>query len=400
MQLKRLWDITTKQMVFVKWVSWHECQLWTNADGSKMYYYDMAQWIEYTQSALNDWKTYGSNRKVVDSDDEMWVYDTNKATELFTWESWDEVTYIFKDWDGTVLKTGKVDEWTKPTAPADPTREATAQYTYTFAWWNPTVAKIEKKTTYTATYTATVNEYTVTIASNNTDYGTVDESSLTVEYGTAISAADNVLTIWETDVTATAETEYVFSSWTDWEWQSLPATVTGALSVKAVFEASTPVYEFTNTMYVKQMEENDESFLGFYLFADDDTWSNYVLVKAFSDNSVECTPTWVFADSKYIAGGTYGQKSWWEVVFWPDALGENTTVQAMCTIADDYMSTEWLDEATFNFDASLRTQYTLPWLYDATTDSQVRNRINNIDTALGNLDDTPIITATESEPVE
>ena len=58
---------------------------------------------------------------------------------MYTWESGDEATYTFKDWDGTVLKTGKVDEGTAPTPPADPSREATAQYTYTFAGWNPTV---------------------------------------------------------------------------------------------------------------------------------------------------------------------------------------------------------------------------------------------------------------------
>ena len=471
MQLKRLWDTTTKQMVFAKWPTGHDCQVWTDEEGSKLYIYDKSQWLEYTPWVSNEGKTYWPQWKAIDGDDEVGFYDTNEPTELYTWESGDEATYIFKDYDGTVLKTGKVDEWETPTPPADPTREATAQYTYTFAWWNPTVWPITKKTTYTATYTSTVNQYTITfvdddwtttldeqtldygatpvyawetptkeataqytytfsgwtptiatvtwnatytatyastvntytvsISSNDTDYWTVDESSLTVEYGTAISASNNVLTIWNTEITATAETGYEFSGWTDWEWQSLPATVTGALSVKAVFEASTPVYEFTNTMYVKYMEENDDTYLRFYLFADDDTWSNYVLINAYSDQSVECTPTWVFADSKYIAWGTYWQKNWWDVVFWPNDFNENDTVQMMYAIADDYMSGEWLTEATFNFDASLWTQNTLPWLYDATTDTQVRSRINNITTAVQGLDDTPIIAASGSEtPVE
>ena len=197
-----------------------------------MYYYDMSQWIEYTQSAAADGRTYWPTWKVVDSDDEMWVYDTNEPTELFAWESGDKVSYVFKDWDWTVLKEGKVKENTKPTAPADPTREATAQYTYTFAGWNPTVAKITKKTTYTATYTATVNEYTVSIAPNDVSYWTVDENSLTVDYGTAISAEGNVLTVWEESITATAEEGYQFSS-----WGTLPATVTENVSITATFEA-------------------------------------------------------------------------------------------------------------------------------------------------------------------
>lgn len=246
MQLKRLWDTTTKQIVFVEGPTGHQCQLWVDESTDKMYYYDMSQWLEYTQSAVADGRTYWPTWKVVDSDDEMWVYDTNEATELFTWESGDKVSYVFKDWDGTVLKEWKVKEWTKPTAPADPTRAATAQYTYTFAGWNPTVEKITKKTTYIATYTSTVNEYTVTIASNDVSYGTVDENSLTVAYGTAISASDNVLTIGETEVTATAETGYVFSSW----WV-LPATVTWNLTITATFEAES----YTLTINVENLPE-------------------------------------------------------------------------------------------------------------------------------------------------
>ena len=297
-------------MVFVKWPTGHDCQVWTNNDGSKMFIYDMAQWLEYTQSAGNDGKVYWPTWTKVDWDDDMWVYDTNNPTELFTWESGDKVSYVFKNYDGTVLKEGKVDEGTAPTPPADPTRPATAQYTYTFAWWNPEVAPITKKTTYTATYTATVNEYTitwvdwdgntldtdtvaygdtpeytwatptktataqytytwdewwtpsvvavtgdatytatftatvnqytVTIQSNNTDYGTVDESSVTVDYGTAISVSNNVLTIWTTEITATAETGYEFSS-----WGTLPETVTEDLSITATFEASWYLLTFT-----------------------------------------------------------------------------------------------------------------------------------------------------------
>ena len=206
MKLKRLWDITNKKMVFVKWPTGHECQLWVDEATEKMYYYDMSQWLEYTQSAWNDGRTYWPTWKVVESDDEMWVYDTNEPTDLFVWESGDKVSYVFKDWDGTVLKEWKVKEWTKPTAPADPTRAATAQYTYTFAWWNPEVAKITKKTVYTATYTSTVNQYTVTFVDED---GTTELDEQTLDY-------------WATPVYAgetptkesTAQYTYTFSGWT------------------------------------------------------------------------------------------------------------------------------------------------------------------------------------------
>lgn len=210
------------------------------------------------------------------------------------------VEYVFKDWDGTVLKKWSIDEWATPKAPADPTREATAEYTYTFAGWDPEVEPINEDTVYTATYTATVNEYTVTwidwdgntldtdtleygalpryewatptktataqytytfsgwspeitpvtwnatytaqfdsivnqytvsIASNDTSMGTVDVSSVTVDYGTEISSSDNVLTIGSNTITATPESGYVFSSW----W-TLPATVESDSTITATFE--------------------------------------------------------------------------------------------------------------------------------------------------------------------
>lgn len=284
-------------MVFVKWPTWHDCQLWVDEATDKMYYYDMSQWIEYTQSAAADGRTYWPTWKVVDSDDEMWVYDTDKPTDLFVWESGDKVSYVFKDWDGTVLKEWTVKEGTKPTAPADPTRTG-----YTFTWWNPTVAKITKKTTYTATYTinqytitfvdedgtttldeqtldywatpvyagetptkeataqytytfsgwtpeiatvtwdatytavygATVNQYTAWIESADTDKGTVDVSEVTADYGTAISAEANVLTIGTTTITATAESGYAFSSW-GVNGESLPATLTEDITITATF---------------------------------------------------------------------------------------------------------------------------------------------------------------------
>lgn len=295
MQLKRLWDTTEKKMVFVKWPTWHECQLWVDEATEKMYYYDMSQWLEYTQSAVNDGKVYWPTWKVVDGDDEVWVYDTNEPTELFAWESWDEVSYVFKDWDGTVLKEGKVKEWTKPTAPADPTRtgytftwwnptvakitkkttytatytvnqytitfvdedwttvldeqtldygttpvyawetptkEATAQYTYTFSGWNPEIATVTADATYTAVYSSTVNQYTATISSNDETMGSVDVSEVTADYGTAISASGITLTIWNTEIIATAESGYDLSS-----WGTLPATLTEDISITATFEA-------------------------------------------------------------------------------------------------------------------------------------------------------------------
>lgn len=298
--LKRLRDTENKMIVWaIPTADPHKAyQVWTNDDGSKLYVYRNSQYLELDTSNSSVVE-YGHVRKELD-DQMVWYYLTDDPTNLYNWDEGDEVTYTFKDYDGTVLKTWKIDEWQTPTAPADPTREATAQYTYTFAWWDPTVWPISKRTTYTAIYTATVNkyditfvdedwtteldsqeldywatpvyagetptkeataqytytfsgwtptiatvtwdatytatysstvnQYTATIESDDTDKGTVDVSEVTADYGTSISAEGNVLTIWTTTITATAGEGYVFSS-----WGTLPETLTEDVTITATF---------------------------------------------------------------------------------------------------------------------------------------------------------------------
>lgn len=307
MNLKRLWDTENKKIVWaISGTDPHKkVQVWTNDDGSKLYVYDHSKWIELQSPQSLDVETYWPVWKALD-DETVGYYLTNVPTDLYNWDSGDEVAYRFMNWT-TVLDSWKVDEWETPEYTWDtPTKSATAQYTYTFSWWKPTVWPISKKTdykaqftstvndytitwkdgddvtldtdtvayggtpeytwetptktataqytytwdewwtpaiatvtgdaTYTATFTSTVNQYTVSIASNDESMWTVDVASVTADYGTAISAESNVLTIGETEITATAETWYHFSS-----WGTLPETVTETLSITATFEADAPV---------------------------------------------------------------------------------------------------------------------------------------------------------------
>ena len=63
-------------------------------------------------------------------------------------------TIIWKNWNGSVLKTQTVNKGTTPSYSGTPTRPADSNYTYTFKGWSPTVTAANANATYTAQYTA------------------------------------------------------------------------------------------------------------------------------------------------------------------------------------------------------------------------------------------------------
>lgn len=131
--------------------------------------------------------------------------------------------YVFKDWDGTILKQWSIDEWATPKAPADPTREG-----YTFTWWEPEVWPLSKDTTYVAQYE--VNQCIVTIAVNDDTMWSVNTNQLIVDSGVSISEEANILTVWDNVVEATPEDWYVLEARSDH-----PETVTWDMTITAMF---------------------------------------------------------------------------------------------------------------------------------------------------------------------
>ncbi len=169
----------------------------------------------------------------------------------------DSFTVTFKDWDGTILKTESVKAGASATAPADPTRAADAQYTYTFKAWDTSFTNIQAATTVTATYTQTLNKYTVTFKDHD---GTV-LSAQTVEYGKGAEApADPTRAGYEfigwdkdfsnitADITVTAQYSsnkiYLLGSFNNWEQNNEMTASTGNIvSVTLDLEPGTYIFK-------------------------------------------------------------------------------------------------------------------------------------------------------------
>ena len=89
---------------------------------------------------------------------------TMPAENLEFTATWNKLSYTitFKNYDGTVLQTSTVECGETPSyTGATPTREQTAQYTYTFKDWSPTIAPATKDQVYTAQFNQTTRSYTV-----------------------------------------------------------------------------------------------------------------------------------------------------------------------------------------------------------------------------------------------
>lgn len=159
---------------------------------------------------------------------------TGEATYTATYtETVNQYTIRFVNEDGIELQSSEVAYGTVPNyTGATPTKAATAQYTYTFAGWTPEVSAVTGDVAYTATYSSTVNTYTVTW--KNAD-GTVLETDQNVPYGTT-PAYDGA----EPTKAATAQYTYTFTGWTP-----TVSAVTGDVTYTAVYSSTVNKYTIT-----------------------------------------------------------------------------------------------------------------------------------------------------------
>lgn len=127
------------------------------------------------------------------------------ATCEVTVTSNDFFTITFVNEDGTVLQSGQVREGEMPVyTAATPTKASTAEHTYAFAGWTPTLAPVTADATYKATYTESKRKYTIQFL--NYDASLLQTSQ--VEYGTLPEYTGAT-----PKRPATAQYNYVFENW-------------------------------------------------------------------------------------------------------------------------------------------------------------------------------------------
>lgn len=175
-----------------------------------------------------------------------------------------QYTYVFKNDDGTEIKSVTADYGTDIVVPENPTKASTVQYSYTFASWRNYIngMSLTEDIIFVATYTSTLNQYTYKFVDND---GT-ELKSATVDYGTKIVVP----------ATPSDKGAYIFDYW---EGFTDGMNVTGDVTFKAVYKYKTynisvDGYEINaNATYgenytITPAEKYGYDFVGYYTEAD------------------------------------------------------------------------------------------------------------------------------------
>ncbi len=156
-------------------------------------------------------------------------------------------TITWKDDDGEVIDTTEVAYGDTP-AHANPAKPSDAQYTYTFAGWEPAIGPVTGPATYMAIYTAEPRKYAITWMR---DDGKVIDTT-TVEYGQTPTPPDPAKPSDE-------QYDYTFAG-----WSPKIAEVTGEATYTAKYTAKTREYTIT-------WKRDDETVIGTTTVAYGDT---------------------------------------------------------------------------------------------------------------------------------
>ena len=194
----------------------------------------------------------------------------------------------WKDDEGNVYDTTTVEYGLVPTH-ADPVKEATAEFIYTFKGWNQDLQAVTGPETYIAVFEGTKNSYEITWKS---DDGSVIDVT-TVEYGTMPTHAD-------AQKLSTVEYTYTFAG-----WDTEVTAVEGPATYTAVFTETKNVYTISfETNEGSEVEAKKAEYGDRVTKPDDPKRNRYVFKGWFADKDLSVPYTFeepVIADATVYA---------------------------------------------------------------------------------------------------
>ncbi len=264
-------------------------------------------------------------------------------------------TVTFMDWDGTVISTQSVVYGNSAAAPADPTRTGDVQYSYVFSGWDTDYSYIVEDTIVTATYTPTVNTYTVTFTNYD---GTVLKTQL-VAYGKSATAPANP------ERPATAQYTYKFAGW-DKDF----SFISGNTTVKATYTASVNSNSGSTGIYNLAGEVQQGQILQAWCWSYNNIRANLQTIASQGFSAIQVSPIQPIKESTTNGWNTLMNSSW--VIYQPvaftietnyfNAQGTKSEFQAMCAEAHKY-GIKVIVDVVFNHTANDMSENTIhPWV--------------------------------------
>ena len=146
----------------------------------------------------------------------------------------------FENYDGTLITVSIYEYGSSVVKPTNPIKTATAEFTYTFKGWTPTVASVTADVVYKAVFDSVARGYTIAFVSG---YDTLQLSS--ENYGSMPSYEGET-----PSKKATAQYEYTFKG-----WSPSIASVSESAIYKAIFDSTVRMYTvvFKNGDEILQM---------------------------------------------------------------------------------------------------------------------------------------------------
>lgn len=263
-----------------------------------------------------------------------------------------------------------------------PTSGWNAQYSYIFTWWSPATWVVQWDITYTATYTQSINEYTVMIQPSDINSGTVTTWFITVPYGTNISKSGNILEIWNETSTAnpnsqTWQYDFAFVDWAD----TCGTTVTTWCTITANFQSLLRTYtldlvigtwieniyykvngasEFINT-WITTTISGVEAWSTIYAYAE--AKPGYIYTETSESNPWSVILTWdnVFFPEAVAGGVQYNVYHYVKKVW--SAKYDLVKIDTWIGITDEILVLSWLSKEN-EFPCAHYDKWSLTWTED------------------------------------